>query len=103
LLGRGALTSELIDPHVPQRLDVLDGRVGGDEEGIVLPLLHLRRALARNRSDLLLTLLRVEVPDLHALTVEDGAILRGVLRRNVVAVVHHSLLIDPPIGDTLLG
>ncbi len=103
MLGRGALTSELIEPQVPQRLDVLDRGVGGDQEGVVLALLHLRLALARIRSGLLRRLLRLEAPDLHTLSVEDGAFLVGVLRRNVVTVVHHALLIDPAVGDPLLG
>src|SRR5205823_1695829 len=63
----------------------------------------MRLARARLRSGLLRRLLRLQAPDLHALTVEDGTFLGGVLRRNVVTVVHHALLIDPAVGDALLG
>src|SRR5213082_2090331 len=69
----------------------------------MLALSQLRLALARLHGGLLRRLLRLEAPDLHALTVEDGAFLGGVLGRNVVTVVHHALLIDPAVGDALLG
>jgi hypothetical protein len=40
--------------------------------------------------------------DLDPAAVENDAVLAGVLRRDVVTVVHHAVFIDPAVGDTLL-
>ncbi len=39
LFGGKALSLQLLQPHVTQGFDVLDGRIGGEEEAVVLLLL----------------------------------------------------------------
>ena len=47
-------------------------------------------------------LLRIQASDLDAFAVEIGAFFLGVLRRNAVAVMDDSLLVDPAVDGFIV-